>query len=86
MDELLERIKEHIDNCFAHLMENISLSELYDSKTVIMGEEILLPFLKTDIALELEFLRQRVEALTNLLEAEEWRKEKEYIQKGETEQ
>ena len=86
MDKQLERIKEHIDNSFADIMENISLTELYNFKTHIMGEEILLPFLKTDIALELEFLRQRVESLTNLLEGEEWRREKEYIQKEETEQ
>ena len=77
MDKQLERIKEHIDNCFVDIMENISLTELYNFKTHIMGEEILLPFLKTNIALELEMLRQRVEALTNLLESEEWRREKE---------
>ena len=86
MDEHLKRIKEHIDNCFAHLLENISLSELYNYKTHILGEEILLPFLKTNIASELEMLRQRVESLTNLLESEEWRREKEYIQKEGTEQ
>ena len=73
MDEKLEHIKRHIDECFAHIRQTVSLRDLYECKRYIMGEELLLPFLKTDTSFQLEMLRQRVEALTDLIEAEQKR-------------
>lgn len=84
MDNHLEHIKKHMNVCVTHLMENISVSELYEYKMYIKGEEALLPFLRTDISFPLEMLRQRVEALTYLMEAEERRLEEEYIHEKET--
>jgi len=77
MDKELESIIKHIDKCFAHIKSGISASELYDYKNYIMGEEILIPCLRESISFQLEPLRQRVKALTDLIEAEDKRIERE---------
>ena len=82
MNEELERMKKHINKCFAHIRPTISLRELYEYKTCIMNEEVVIPCLQGDISFQLEMLRQRVEALTNLIEAEERRMWEEYKRKG----
>jgi len=81
MNERLEHIKKHIDTCFAHIRPTISLAELYEYKMYITSEELLIPCLRTNISFSLEMLRQRVEALTDLIEAEERRIKAEYMRK-----
>ena len=82
MDEELEHIKKHIDECYAHIRQIISLRDLYECKRYIMGEEMLIPFLREDLSSQLESIRQRVKALTDLMEAEETRTERERIKGG----
>ena len=82
MNEELERMEKHINECFAHIKPTISLRELYEYKTHIMNEEVVIPCLRGDISFQLEMLRQRVEALTDLIEAEERRMWGEYKRRG----
>ena len=82
MDEDLEHIKNHIDECFAHIASIVSLSELIEYKMYIMGEEAVIPCLRKNISSQLEPLRQRVKALTDLIEAEKKRTERERTKGG----
>lgn len=77
MDEDLEHIKKHIDECFARIKPIISLRELHKYKINITDEEVIIPCLRENISFQLEPLRQRVKALTDLIEAEEKRTERE---------
>lgn len=82
MNEELEHMKKHINECFVHIRQIISLRDLYECKTHIMNEELLIPCSRENISFQLEMLRQRVEALTDLIEAEERRMWGEYKRKG----
>lgn len=74
MDEKFERIKKHMWECFVHIRSTISLEELYEYKKYIIDEEVVIPCLRENISFQLEELRQRVEALTDLIEGEEKRR------------
>lgn len=81
MNETITYIEKRIDKCFAHLIATISLEELEEFQIYIAEQELLIPLLQADIAGGLELVRQRVESLKNVLEAEEKRINKPIMKK-----
>ena len=76
MNEKLTDVGRRIDKCFIYIKTNISLDELADFGQYIKEQETLMPLLQTTAYNNggyeaLELVKQRIESLKNLLEAEE---------------